>query len=303
MMPNEDEPMGIADAMMMRGDYLRKLREMAEAYDRERSHAEGEEEKGQDEIVTLSTGQTVLRYDSFLAHQRYYDDLKHADYDFIDYGATPGGGRCVIQQIKSLGKGGLCWDAAFSLAEHLRSRVKQGEQSIIELGAGTGICGILLAKSVSDCRVNITDLPELLPLMQQNVTRNFISELYDELSSADFSLLYNGQKDPCRSRGTCTATVFEWGQASSSEKYNVVIGADVVASLYDPIALANTIHDLCHANSRVYISYKGRLDGPHQQFEQRMKELYNVVSTVKPIISRNRNPGVRIMEATDPIFE
>ena len=52
------------------------------------------EEEGKDQIDIMllpnnnkqKTEVTVLRYDSNLNHQRYYDDLKHVDITFIDYG-------------------------------------------------------------------------------------------------------------------------------------------------------------------------------------------------------------------------
>jgi hypothetical protein len=46
---------------------------------------------------------TVLRYESYLKHQRYHDDLKHVDCDFIDFQND----NLIIQQDKTLGKGGL----------------------------------------------------------------------------------------------------------------------------------------------------------------------------------------------------
>ena len=81
----------------------------------------------------------------------YYDDLKHANINYIDYGhvgkkrncdvvggnngggcasststaawdfsdGENGGGRLVVDPRKRLGKGGLCWDAAFVLGEHV----------------------------------------------------------------------------------------------------------------------------------------------------------------------------------------
>lgn len=49
--------------------------------------------------------------------------------------------------------------------------------------------------------------------------------------------------------------------------YDVVVGADVVASLYDPIALAEMIHALCHGGPIVFVSYKEKLTGPHEQFQ------------------------------------
>jgi len=312
------EPLGLADAMLVRGIYLRKLREIVEEDERRRAETAILEEEDElvvtasDEVEYLSTGQSVLRYESYLSHQRYYDDLKHVDYDFIDYGKTLGGGNCIIKQDKSLGKGGFCWDAGFILAEHLLSTSKfSPSDSILELGSGTGLCGIILAKS-RKCNVEITDLQELLPLMQQNVAlNNFSSDgklAQMNLSPLDISVLYknaNTQQQQGQPLGSCIAQTLEWGAVARNDggkKYSMIIGADVVTSLYDPIKLAETIHHLCHKNSEVHISIKLRLDKPHKLFEMRMRELFNCVQIIKPTQSLNKNPSVYIFQATKPII-
>lgn len=105
------EPIPLADQLMKRGDVLRQLRlmELADQAEREQAQEkEKEEQLGKDVIDILHNGKRVLRYDSYLAHQRYYDDLKHVDCHYIDYGIVESGaGRLVIEQDKSLGKGGL----------------------------------------------------------------------------------------------------------------------------------------------------------------------------------------------------
>ena len=295
-MSEYEEDVGLADAMMMRGSHLRKLRELAEADERGREEEEDAyDDEQQDVIMRLDNGKSVMRYESYLAHQRYYDDLKHVDCDYIDYSGL------VVEQQKSLGKGGLCWDAAFILAEHLISAGNHNSISkhdaILELGAGTGLCGLLLATEVS-CHVEITDLPSLLPLMQRNVALNF--DTVDDLSKKDQQVLYGSEHSS--SKGTCEARILEWGpQPASSKKYNIILGADVVASLYDPVALAETIHQLSLPDATVYISYKGRLDGPHERFEQRMQQLYRDVQPRISPTSRNKNPGVYVLQATGPI--
>jgi hypothetical protein len=290
-MDDEEEGMGLADAMMGRGAYLRQLRELAEADAREREQqAASEHQEGQrDVILTLDDGKSVLRYESYLSHQTYYDDLKHYDCNYIDFGGL------LIQQEKAMGKGGLCWDAAFILAEHFISSGigVSPDDTILELGAGTGLCGMLLSKSVS-CHVEITDLPSLLPLMQRNVALNFGS--VDDLSKNDRDILFGNETTP--RIGTCEARVLEWGQQPTTQKtYRFILGADVVASLYDPVALANTIHQLSTTDTIVLISYKGRLDGPHERFEQRMQELFREVQSRISPLSRNKNPGVYILQA------
>jgi len=181
-------------------DLKRALRVLEERDARQRDenqlHDAGRTVELVDKIEVLPDGMMMLHYDSYLAHQRYYDDWKHADIPLLNFGnlryhCFPSfdndcldQNQLVIQQQKSLGKGGLCWDAAFVLAEHLMMTHRQWypltyHPNILELGAGTGLSGLALAKFLP-CNVTITDLPELLNLMQQNVTQNFSFTVHKE---------------------------------------------------------------------------------------------------------------------------
>ena len=174
-----------ADALFeQRASHLRFLRALELRDEAERQARRREEEEEQtmtmttttkEAITVLSSGHRVLAYDSFLDNQRYYDDLKHVDCHFIYYERS----NLIIEQDKTLGKGGLCWDAAFILAEYLVATAatmsKTTTTRIIELGSGTGLCGLMLAKSLlmtkktPDCQFTVTDLPELLPLLERNL--------------------------------------------------------------------------------------------------------------------------------------
>ena len=335
---HHDEPLGIADAMMRRGDHLRMLRMMAEQDDAERAAAHSNVSSSgtsdgtpasldqDDEYETLPTSgrSKLLHYDSYLRHQRYHDDLKHVDYHYINYGGCDGGqragGRLVIRQQKGLGKGGICWDAAFILAEHMIACEKDWKMggrnndsgsnsrrtTLCELGAGTGLAGFMVAKACRDSHVFVTDLPELLDLMKTNFELNFVNSKRVGSSDAglgeDLSFLRQMFRDDLfRSEGTAEAKVLRWGVKSDYEgaPFDVVFGADVVASLYDPIALANTFSDLCGPKSLVYLSYKGRLDEPHLLFEAELKRLFRVVERIvhSSIHSRNKNSDVCILKA------
>jgi hypothetical protein len=109
---DKDEAVPLAEQLMKRGEFLRQLREMELADQAEREQTQEETEQpsqGKDDVIhVLSNGKKVLCYESFLKHQRYYDDLKHVDCHFIDFGISScGGGRLVMEQDKCLGKGGL----------------------------------------------------------------------------------------------------------------------------------------------------------------------------------------------------
>ena len=179
------------------------------------------------------------------------------------------------------------------MGEHLLSQQSfSSTTQVLELGSGTGLCGLMLAKGCK-CRMEITDLPELMGLMRRNLARNFVVE---DGTTTENEPDWKECKASCSS--SVSARVLRWGHDKDYGKpVDVVLGADVVASLYDPIALAETMWCLCHSESTVYVSYKGRLTGPHVSFEKRLGELFASVKRCKPI-SRNRNPQVWILQAT-----
>jgi predicted nicotinamide N-methyase len=288
----------------------------------------------------------VLRYESYLSHQRYHDDYKHSNCDFIDFKIDGSDQRIVVEQQRYLGKGGLVWDAGVILAEHViaherdwKLQEKGSITRVVDLGAGVGFTGIAIAKSVSDTHVTITDLPELLPLMKRNVERNFVPDsiLVDDedgsivetkryqnrgeaaedipchrdkgckgLSSKDNCVLYEVSEEidmehklMKASKGQITAAVLRWGVKEDYMKapYDVIVAADVVASLYSPKALAETIHDLCRKETKVYISLKKRLTEPLVIFESAMKDLFWTVNYTTPV-SRRKLDDIIIIEAT-----
>lgn len=329
------DPMDPAEAMLQRAAVLRKLREL-EREDEAARAAQSNQDGGNNNVnnetgddaeeqpIVLACGAKVLSYDSYLRHQRYYDDLKHVDCRFIDYGKI-GPGRLIMEQDKSLGKGGWCWDAAFVLGEYLiqnapdwKSNCDEDDQlkststtSVLELGTGTGLCGALVAKAVQGVHVSLTDLPVLMPLLERNMAHNFASESIltqtgDQIGAEDHDdgILsdYAGGEydyDSKRSHGSVSAFPLAWGASdySTHGTFDVVMGADVVASLYDPVALAQTIWSLAHSRSIVYVSFKERLSSVHRVFEDELQSLFEHMDIVKPSGSRNRNPDIRILIA------
>jgi len=295
--------------------------------------------------------QKVLRYDSYLYHQRYSDDYKHCNCDYVDYpvGDNSNTKRLIVEQQRSLGKGGLIWDAGVVLADYMVMNEKEWKMTVstdskeevnmtrmVELGAGTGLTGMAIAKAVDDTEVTITDLQELLPLMQRNVERNFDTSLVienDDVSSntdndrgeaardiprcsSDKGTLELCSTDECvlydvfdeddipsiknnSSTSKIKASVLRWGVPDDYKDgpYDVIIGGDVVASLYDPRSLAKTIYDLCHDHSHVYLSLNRRLVEILLEFQDAMKDLFYVVDEIIEHGSRRRNTNVFILHA------
>ena len=116
-------------ASFQRGAFLRKLREL-ERDDEAQREIENSDCQNND----------TLLYESYLATQSYYDDYKHVNYRFIDFG-TIGDRPFLIEQDRTVGKGGVVYDAGFVLAEHVMNSEEwknDNPSTVVELGAGTG---------------------------------------------------------------------------------------------------------------------------------------------------------------------
>ncbi|GKY92120.1 hypothetical protein MPSEU_000183400 [Mayamaea pseudoterrestris] len=317
---DDEQSVDPAEDMLQRGSRLRQLRLMEqedEAARRNLAQQDEDDELGNEmndgdeseSIVFLRDQSSLLKYESFLRHQRVYDDLKHVDYKYIDYSND-----CyslIVEQDKSLGKGGFCWDAAYILGEYLSSQqngnvlhdlrrdAKSGERrlDIVELGAGTGLCGMMVAKALDDVRVTLTDLDLLMPLLNRNLSRNFAASNEETTHSSTALLDYMAaSKHDKSSKGSISSATLDWDQKSHNASYDLVIAADVVATLYDPSALARTIHSL--ANVAV-ISFKERLSSVHREFEAQMAYYYESIEIMQPTGCRNLNTAVKILVAKE----
>ena len=330
-----------ADALFQRSSCLRDM-EQADAEARRHEDNHSMTTTTTSTRRTTTTGRTVLLYNDFLQDQRYYDDLKHVDFHLIYYD-----GGVLVEQDKALGKGGLCWDAAFILSEYLAATIScydsPAPTTALELGCGTGVCGLLFAAAVAageknDAspflqRIHLTDLPSLQPLLQRNVQRLLHRDWNDDGIDGRDGCLSQSTAD--LSRLDLQGFVLDWEDHSEfwptsgddDRTYDIVFGADVVATLYDPSALVRTIYRLCHQQSVVYISFKERLSTIHRQFENEMQLCFESIELIQQdgdderqsemaatgsgatpspkllcLQSRNRNPDVRILIARHKIL-
>jgi hypothetical protein len=119
---------------------------------------------------------------------------------------------------------------------------------------------------------------------------------------------------PCCGCCQVTASILPWGDLQAEAQhgqFDVVLGADVVASLYDPVALAQCLYRMLRSdddNNKVYIAYKERLSTRHRQFEAELARWFDTVTVLDPLqlqmsprsslpACRNRNPDVKILVA------
>lgn len=150
---NFSDPPTELEQLMSRGSMIKRFKELEAQAILESSLDQDLPGDPSQSTKETTDGQGYLLYDTFLSNQLYFDDLKHVNYPGISYtypkNLYNNNEEIIlnISQDKSLGKGGILWDAAFILSEYvLEKKLCATDSTIIELGAGCGLVGVLLNK-------------------------------------------------------------------------------------------------------------------------------------------------------------
>ena len=96
--------------------------------------------------------------------------------------APPVGAIAVHEDVSGAGPGGALWDGSVALAQHVAATYADGGlagQRVVELGAGTGVPGLVAAKLGAS--VVLTDRARALPLLRRNAELNSLSVSVQEL--------------------------------------------------------------------------------------------------------------------------
>ncbi|XP_077558712.1 protein N-lysine methyltransferase METTL21D-like [Haemaphysalis longicornis] len=135
--------------------------------------------------------------------------------------------------------GCVVWDGALVLGKYIDHRNCTGEwdakKSVLELGAGTGIVGIITAAFGNN--VVVTDLPQFMPLLDKNIDEN---------------------RD--RLKGEARVRTLEWGTPLDADFAfpDVVLISECV--YYDKAVepLLKTMVAVCGPSTEVLLSYEDR---------------------------------------------
>uniref|UniRef100_A0A1A8L786 Methyltransferase like 21B n=2 Tax=Nothobranchius pienaari TaxID=704102 RepID=A0A1A8L786_9TELE len=146
-----------------------------------------------------------------------------------------------IKQVfgANLGVAAPVWEAALHLCRYLEEQsVELRGQRVIELGAGTGVVGILAARRGAD--VTLTDLPVALPQLQANVSANKPSDDWPSTPP--------------------TVLPLSWGQdhLNFPSDWDLVLCADIVYLPETYPLLLETLAHLCKNGAVVLLSSKMR---------------------------------------------
>ncbi|XP_040281871.1 EEF1A lysine methyltransferase 3 [Bufo bufo] len=158
----------------------------------------------------------------------------------------------------TLGVAAPVWDAALYLCTYLEEeKLNVKGKRVIELGAGTGIVGILV--SLLGGHVTVTDLPHVLPQIRKNVSANVP---LDHLPNV---------------------CALSWGfdHTHFPQDYDFIFGADIVylKETYD--LLVQTLQHLCGPRTTVFLSSEMRKEHGTMDFFQNILPQHFKVELVK----------------------
>ncbi|XP_044043308.1 protein N-lysine methyltransferase METTL21A [Siniperca chuatsi] len=144
----------------------------------------------------------------------------------------------LAQDWKRLGVAAVVWDAAIVMCMYLElEKVELKGKGAIELGAGTGLVGIVAA--LLGAKVTITDREPALDFLSANVKANL----------------------PPDSQGSAVVSELSWGEGLErypAGGFDLVLGADIVYLEDTFVPLLQTLEHLCSDTTVVLLACKIR---------------------------------------------
>ncbi|KAG9491611.1 hypothetical protein GDO78_000235 [Eleutherodactylus coqui] len=166
----------------------------------------------------------------------------------------------------NLGVAAPVWEAALYLCTYFEEqKLNFKGKKVIELGAGTGIVGILV--SLLGGHVTMTDLPHALPQIRKNVSVNV-------------------PLDPIP-----RVCALSWGidQVHFPQDYDFVLGADIVYLKETYELLIQTLLHLCGPRTTILLSSKMRKEHGTTDFFQNILPQYFDIEIVKRDVENDIN--------------
>ncbi|CAM5168930.1 unnamed protein product [Eretmochelys imbricata] len=172
-----------------------------------------------------------------------------------------------------LGVAAPVWEAALTLCKYFeKQKLNFRGKKVIELGAGTGIVGILATLLGGD--VTITDLPLALEQIQENVQKNVPAE-------------HSARAKVC---------ALSWGLDHKEflRDYDFILGADIVYLKDTYPLLIKTLQHLCGPHSTIYLSSKMRQEHSTDVFYEALLPLH----FTSELAYRDENENINIYRVT-----
>ncbi|XP_057714568.1 protein-lysine methyltransferase METTL21D [Corythoichthys intestinalis] len=179
--------------------------------------------------------------------------------------------QCFVGDV-----GCVVWDAAIVLAKYLETKQFYDPSSgvnlwagrrVVELGAGTGVVGLMAA--TLGAHVNVTDLEDLQTLLKVNIQDN----------------------QTLISCGSITAKVLKWGEDVSGflPPPNYILMADCIYYEQSIIPLVKTLKLLSGPETCIICCYEQRTEGINPKVENQFFELLQQSFTCEEIPSSKQD--------------
>ncbi|CAK6969891.1 protein N-lysine methyltransferase METTL21A [Scomber scombrus] len=147
---------------------------------------------------------------------------------------------CLVQDWKKLGVAAVVWDAAVVMCMYLElGQVEIKGKVAIELGAGTGLVGIVAA--LLGAKVTITDREPALDFLSANIKANLPTDIQESAVVSELS----------------------WGEGLErypAGGFDLVLGADIVYLEDTFVPLLQTLEHLCSDTTVVLLACKIRYE-------------------------------------------
>eukprot|EP00026_Physarum_polycephalum_P014951 Phypoly_transcript_15522.p1 GENE.Phypoly_transcript_15522~~Phypoly_transcript_15522.p1 ORF type:complete len:233 (+),score=21.87 Phypoly_transcript_15522:124-822(+) len=165
----------------------------------------------------------------------------------------------IKQNPHSKHLGGYIWDTSIIMCKYFAGLPKSTFENKIwvELGAGIGFLGVVIEKL--GATITVTDIPELVPVMETNIKLNNCTR--------------------------ATAKALSWGEdadtvtALSNPDY--VVLCDCVYSEANVVALATTLNQICGPDTQVYSASELRNQDVYELFLTEVSKYFNKVRIEK----------------------
>ncbi|KAG0172536.1 hypothetical protein DFQ28_010609 [Apophysomyces sp. BC1034] len=161
-----------------------------------------------------------------------------------------GGQNILLSQDLGGGCGGKTWEAAFVMADYFAWKQNLHGKRIIELGSGTGLVGLAIAKMFALDKMLITDQRPMLGLMHENIRLNQLSE-------------------------SVQAGILDWGEPLPDDANyipDVILASDCVYLEVAFQPLLDTLMMLADQKTDIYLSYRKRRKADKRFFQLARKK-------------------------------
>ena len=151
----------------------------------------------------------------------------------------------------SIDSGARIWDSGRALSSWIAKELEPGK-CVLELGAGTGIVGLTAAAKGAKS-VILTDQPEMVPLLEQNIASNDLS-----VNTKAVPLLWGcDQEETISSLAEASSTMD--GASTETPFFDVICGSDILYSPENLPLLLDTIIQVCTpSKTEVVLAYPRR---------------------------------------------